>query len=304
MLAEQRRIAGEMGGRPDLVRAKAHMPEPELLRLYREALCVVVPSRDEGFSLPVVEAMASGVPVLASRIPAHEELLGDPSALFAPDDDEALARPAGPGRRSRLAVAPGRGERGSLAALPGRGGGGAVLVRDRGPDRGGEAPDPAARRPARGEAAAGRALAPAAGALGHRGLHGEHVRGAGAARRPPPLHRDPWRVPAPRRRVCRAPLRPALPRHGLRPRGRRDGQLRSPSGQPARPAALRRRRDLPRWAAARPLLASPRAGAGGAPRGGGAGPRPRAGRAGVLALGAAAAGRAAVRGACRGRRSR
>ena len=109
LLAEQRRIAGEMGGRPDLVRAKAHMPEPELLRLYREALCVVVPSRDEGFSLPVVEAMASGVPVLASRIPAHEELLGESSALFAPDDDEMLARlldrAADPGWRSHQVAA-------------------------------------------------------------------------------------------------------------------------------------------------------------------------------------------------------
>ena len=56
------------------------MPEPELLALYRDALCVLVPSRDEGFSLPIVEAMASGVPVLASRIPAHEELLRDPAA--------------------------------------------------------------------------------------------------------------------------------------------------------------------------------------------------------------------------------
>ena len=36
------------------------MPEPELVRLYRDALCVVMPSRDEGFSLPVIEAMAAG----------------------------------------------------------------------------------------------------------------------------------------------------------------------------------------------------------------------------------------------------
>jgi len=91
LLLEHRRIAGELGGRPDLVRAAPHVPEPELLRLYREALCVVVPSHDEGFSLPVVEAMASGVPVLASRIPAHEELLADAAVLFAPDDDETLA---------------------------------------------------------------------------------------------------------------------------------------------------------------------------------------------------------------------
>jgi glycosyltransferase involved in cell wall biosynthesis len=90
-IAEQRATAAGLGGRPDLVQSAAHVPEPELLRLYRDALCVIVPSRDEGFSLPVIEAMASGVPVLASRIPAHEELLGDPATLFAPDDDGALA---------------------------------------------------------------------------------------------------------------------------------------------------------------------------------------------------------------------
>jgi glycosyltransferase involved in cell wall biosynthesis len=91
-LAAARGAAAELGGRPTLVRAVAHVPEAELKRLYRDALCVAVPSRDEGFSLPVVEAMASGVPVLASRIPVHEELVADPAALFPVGDDEALAR--------------------------------------------------------------------------------------------------------------------------------------------------------------------------------------------------------------------
>lgn len=91
LLSEQRGIAAELGGRSDLLRVASHVADPELLRLYREALCVVVPSQDEGFSLPVIEAMASGVPVLASRIPAHLELLSDPAVLFAPDDDAALA---------------------------------------------------------------------------------------------------------------------------------------------------------------------------------------------------------------------
>lgn len=90
-LAEQRRTAADLGGRPDLVRALGHVPEAELVRLYRDALCVVMPSRDEGFSLPVIEAMACGVPVLASQIPVHEELLADPAVLFAPEDDVALA---------------------------------------------------------------------------------------------------------------------------------------------------------------------------------------------------------------------
>lgn len=103
-LREQRAIAAGLGGRPELVRAAGHVAEDELVALYRDALCVVAPSRDEGFSLPVIEAMASGVPALASRIPAHEELLPDGEALFGAEDDAALAalldRAADPGWRA------------------------------------------------------------------------------------------------------------------------------------------------------------------------------------------------------------
>jgi glycosyltransferase involved in cell wall biosynthesis len=52
----------------------------------------VVPSRTEGFSIPVVEGMASGAPVLASAIPAHRELIEDPEFMFAPGDPGGLAK--------------------------------------------------------------------------------------------------------------------------------------------------------------------------------------------------------------------
>jgi len=64
----------------------------ELQSLYARAWCVVVPSRAEGFSLPVIEAMAAGIPVLVSDIPAHRELVPDPAARFAPDDIPRLAQ--------------------------------------------------------------------------------------------------------------------------------------------------------------------------------------------------------------------
>jgi glycosyltransferase involved in cell wall biosynthesis len=49
----------------------------------------VAPSLAEGFSLPVIEAMAAEAPVLASDIPAHRELVDQ--ALFPPEDDGALS---------------------------------------------------------------------------------------------------------------------------------------------------------------------------------------------------------------------
>lgn len=90
-LEAQRRTAEALGGRAELVEAPGRVGDADLARLYADALCVAVPSRAEGFSLPVIEAMAAGAPVVASRIPAHVELIDDPALLFAPDDDEALA---------------------------------------------------------------------------------------------------------------------------------------------------------------------------------------------------------------------
>ena len=63
--------------------------EPErLAELYRGAACLVQPSRFEGFGLPVLEAMASGTPVVAVHEPALEEVAGD-AAVFV--EEEHLA---------------------------------------------------------------------------------------------------------------------------------------------------------------------------------------------------------------------
>jgi glycosyltransferase involved in cell wall biosynthesis len=63
-----------------------------LLRaLYQGGLCVVLPSHGEGFGLPLVEAMASGTPILAANRQAIPEVLGDSGCLFEPDDTGALA---------------------------------------------------------------------------------------------------------------------------------------------------------------------------------------------------------------------
>jgi glycosyltransferase involved in cell wall biosynthesis len=51
--------------------------EPELARLYRRAAALVLPSRYEGFGVPVLEAMASGTPVVLSDDEALREVAGD-----------------------------------------------------------------------------------------------------------------------------------------------------------------------------------------------------------------------------------
>jgi glycosyltransferase involved in cell wall biosynthesis len=63
-------------------RLRGYVGKPELADLYRGAACLVLPSRYEGFGLPMLEAMASGTPVVAAPEPALVEVGGD-AALFA-----------------------------------------------------------------------------------------------------------------------------------------------------------------------------------------------------------------------------
>jgi glycosyltransferase involved in cell wall biosynthesis len=61
-------------------------------RAYHEAAVAVCPSAFEGFGLTPIEAVAAGVPVVASDIPPHREHVGRAVRLVPLDDDAALAR--------------------------------------------------------------------------------------------------------------------------------------------------------------------------------------------------------------------
>lgn len=67
------------------------LADAELAALYAGAVATICPSRLEGFSLPVVEALACGSPVLAANCAAQAELLPDADSLFSPHDSRRLA---------------------------------------------------------------------------------------------------------------------------------------------------------------------------------------------------------------------
>jgi len=69
-------------GLGDKILFTGYLDRKELAVAYRDATIVAMPSIDEGFGLPIVEGMEMGVPVVASKIPAHVESAGGAGALF------------------------------------------------------------------------------------------------------------------------------------------------------------------------------------------------------------------------------
>lgn len=79
-------------GIADAVHAVGVVDDVQLAELYRGAACFVFPSLYEGFGLPVIEAMACGVPVITSAVTALPETAGGAAHLLAnPQDADDLA---------------------------------------------------------------------------------------------------------------------------------------------------------------------------------------------------------------------
>jgi glycosyltransferase involved in cell wall biosynthesis len=95
-LGVELRVAGASGWGDvalpqDGVRTLGRVSDQELARLYRGARCLAYPSLAEGFGIPIVEAMASGTPVVTSRGGATEELAGRAAVLVDPLDVASIA---------------------------------------------------------------------------------------------------------------------------------------------------------------------------------------------------------------------
>jgi glycosyltransferase involved in cell wall biosynthesis len=100
-------------GISDIVHITSGLSDAELATLFASAEVACIPSLYEGFSLPAVEAMSSGTPIVASRTGALPEVLGEDGAcaeLVTPGDADEFTRVLGelldsPDKRRRLGEA-------------------------------------------------------------------------------------------------------------------------------------------------------------------------------------------------------
>lgn len=84
------RMVDEVSERFEGVQALGYISNNQLLQEYSAAHLMVLPSREEGFSLSVLEGCASGIPIVATNIPGLKEVVRDGiNGVLVPSDDPA-----------------------------------------------------------------------------------------------------------------------------------------------------------------------------------------------------------------------
>jgi len=73
------------------VHSIGRVSDAKLIGLLKGAKALLFPSNHEGFGLPVIEAVACGVPAVISDIPVFQELFSEVAHLYAPDDCQGMA---------------------------------------------------------------------------------------------------------------------------------------------------------------------------------------------------------------------
>jgi glycosyltransferase involved in cell wall biosynthesis len=91
--ADSAPLLAQLARPPLLGRARhlGYVSDDQRAALYRSASVLVLPSLNEGFGLPALEAMSIGVPVVAANRGALPELVGDAGLLVEPDDTDGIA---------------------------------------------------------------------------------------------------------------------------------------------------------------------------------------------------------------------
>jgi glycosyltransferase involved in cell wall biosynthesis len=67
-----------------------HIPDAVIADFYRLADALLLPSREEGFGIPILEAGLAGLPIFCTGIPPLKDLGGEEATYFSPDAEPAL----------------------------------------------------------------------------------------------------------------------------------------------------------------------------------------------------------------------